>query len=195
MSESTGDTKLLIAAQASERKAIDQLFGSTYEELKRAAHHRLSRQRAGETLNTTALVHEAYLRLIGGADVRWNDGGHFYALASRAMRFVLIDHARSRSAKKRGGPAIELSLDEVEVPADAAGADLLDLDDALEQLFRFSSRLAQLVEYRFFGGLTYEEIAEITGASVRTIKRDWTRARTWLFRAMQGGGKARDSDR
>lgn len=194
MSESTGNTKLLVAAQAGDRKAIDQLFGLTYEELKRAAHHRLSRQHAGETLNTTALVHEAYLRLIGGAEVRWEDRGHFFALASRAMRFVLIDHARGRGAKKRGGPAVELPLDAVEVPAEVAGADLLDLNDALEQLDEFNPRLAQLVEYRFFGGLTYEEIADITGVSERTVKRDWTRARTWLFRAMRGDRKPLESD-
>lgn len=196
MFESTGNTELLSAAQASDRKAIDQLFRLTYEELKRAAHHRLSRQRAGETLNTTALVHETYLRLIGGSDVRWEDRGHFFALASRAMRFVLIDHARGRGAKKRGGPAMELPLDVVEVSAEvaSAGADLLDLNDALERLARVSPRLARLVEYRFFGGLTYEEIADVTGVSERTVKRDWTRARTWLFRAIQGGRKPVGSD-
>ena len=194
MSESTGNTKVLNGAQASDRNAINQLFGLTYEELKRAARHRLSRQHAGETLNATALVHEAYLRLIGSAEIRWEDRGHFFALASRAMRFVLIDHARSRCAQKRGGPALELSLEDVEVPAGVV-ADLLDLNDALEQLARFSPRLAQLVEYRFFGGLTHEEIADITGVSVRTIKRDWTRARTWLFNAMRGDGRLREADR
>lgn len=195
MSEPTGNTELLNAARARDREAIDELFGLTYEELKRAAHHRLRRQRTGETLNTTALVHEAYLRLIGAADVRWEDRGHFFALASRAMRFVLIDHVRSRGAKKRGGPAVALSLDDVEVPAEVGEADLLGLNDALEQLIQLNPRLAQVVEYRFFGGLTYEEIGDLTGASESTVKRDWARARTWLFRAMRGDRKRREADR
>jgi len=181
----TSSTELLEAARAGDSRAFDQLFALLYDELRHAAHMRLARQRAGETLNTTALVHEAYLRLVDQTRARWEDRAHFLALASRAMRFVLVDHVRSRTAQKRGGAGWDVPLDAVQIAAESRSADLLALDEALEKLAEFSPRLAQLVEYRFFGGLTHEEIAEITGMSVPTVKRDWARARTWLFRAMQ----------
>lgn len=185
MSTLTGNTELLLAASARDREAFDHAFGLVYEELRRAAHQRLVRYRPGQTLNTTALVHEAYLRLVDQSRIRWKDRTHFLALASRAMRHILIDYARARTAQKRGGAAQEVPLDAVQVAAAGSAADLLALNEALEQLSRFSSRLAQLVEYRFFGGLTHEEIADVLGVSVPTVKRDWARARTWLFRAMQ----------
>jgi len=189
MAKASEHTRLLRAAREGDEQAFGSLFAATYEELRRAASQRLRRRRAGETLNTTALVHEAYLRLIDqdGEEGRaqWVDRAHFIALASRAMRFVLVDHARARMAQKRGGAAAPIPLDEIQLAAEAQAADLLTLNDALEQLAGFSSRLAQLIEYRFFGGLSYEQIAEVTGLSVPTVKRDWTRARAWLFQAMK----------
>jgi RNA polymerase sigma factor (TIGR02999 family) len=178
-------TQLLLDARTGRREAVDSLFVHLYDELRAIAHQRLRRQRPGETLNTTALVHEAYLRLIDQTRVGSADRAHFLALASRAMRFALIDYARSRTAQKRGGAGVDLPLDAVHLVADERAADLMVLNEALEQLTRASERLGRLVEYRFFGGLSYEEIAEITGQSVPTLKRDWTRARAWLYRAMQ----------
>jgi RNA polymerase sigma factor (TIGR02999 family) len=185
MSNPPDGTQLLHASRAGDRQAFDALFAVAYEELRRAARYRLGRRRAGETLSTTVLVHEAYVRLVDQSRAKWVDRAHFLAIASRAMRFVLIDHARAGAAEKRGGGAERISLDGVQVAAGEPEPDLLALHEALERLSEFSPRLGQLVEYRFFGGLTYDEIAEVTGLSVPTVKRDWTRARTWLFRAMR----------
>jgi RNA polymerase sigma factor (TIGR02999 family) len=164
---------------------VDSLFGVAYEELKWAARHRLRRHRAPETISTTVLVHEAYVRLADSERAAFRDRPHFLAVASRAMRFVLIDHARRRDAEKRGAGGERISIDEVEIACGEGAPDLLALHDALEELTAWNPRLGQLVEYRFFGGLTYEEIASITGLSVPTLKRDWIRARTWLFEVMQ----------
>jgi RNA polymerase sigma factor (TIGR02999 family) len=134
-------------------------------------------------------VHEAYLRLVDGARVEWEDRAHFFALASRAMRYILVDHARSQSAAKRGGPQPNLMIDGLQIAAEGGvaerAADLLSLNDALDRLGAADERLGKLVEYRFFGGLNYDEIAAVTGRSVPTVKRDWRRARTWLYRSMQ----------
>ncbi len=194
MSIPSSTTELVLASRAGDRRAFDRLFVHLYDDLRQAAHHRLLRQRVGETLSTTALVHEAYLRLVDQSSLGWADRAHFLALASRAMRFVLIDYVRERSAQKRGGAAEIVPLDAVQLAAEERAADLLVLNEALEQLASYSTRLAELVEYRFFGGLTYEEIAEATGLSVPTVKRDWVRARAWLFRAMQYGGELPRSD-
>jgi RNA polymerase sigma factor (TIGR02999 family) len=176
---------LLSAARAGDRDAFDQVYSRVYAELHQIARQRLRRNRPGETLNTTALVHEAYLRLADREGAGASDRAHFLALASRAMRFILVDHARARSVQKRGGGQEDVSLDRVQVAVDAPVPDLLALNDAMERLRRLSERQCQLVEYRFFGGLSYEEIADVMGVSVRTVKRDWTRARTWLYTYMQ----------
>jgi RNA polymerase sigma factor (TIGR02999 family) len=178
-------TSLLQSVRSGDRQAFDELFALAYDELKRAAHYRLVRHRPGETLSTTVLVHEAYVRLVDGTRAKWVDRAHFLALASRAMRFVLIDHVRARQSRKRGGGANGVPLDRVELAVEAEGPDLLALHEALERLSSFSPRLSQLIEYRFFGGLSYDEIAEVTGTSVPTVKRDWVRARAWLFQAMR----------
>jgi RNA polymerase sigma factor (TIGR02999 family) len=183
-------TQLLRDVREGSRTAFDDLYAHVYDDLRRAAHQRLGRYRSGQTLNTTALVHEAYLRLVDQREMEWQDRAHFLALASRAMRFILIDHVRSRTAQKRGGAEEAVPLDAVQVAVEEQAADLLALNEALEQLAVHSDRLAQLVEYRFFGGLTYEEIAEVTGLSVPTVKRDWARARAWLFRAMSEEAEA-----
>ena len=182
-------TQLVLASRAGDRDTLDRLFALLYEDLRRAAHHRLLRHHAGETLSTTALVHEAYLRLIDQTRAQWADRAHFLAVASRAMRFVLIDYVRERTAQKRGGDAQAVPLDAVQLAAEERAVDLLVLDEALQKLSGHNSRLGDLVEYRFFGGLSYEEIAEATGLSVPTVKRDWVRARAWLYQAMRDGGE------
>jgi RNA polymerase sigma factor (TIGR02999 family) len=179
------DTLELLRAGRAGTASVEALFEQLYAELKAIARHRLRQLRPGDTLNTTALVHEAYLKLVDQSRAEPNDRTHFLALASRAMRFVLVDHARSRTAAKRGGREEPLTLDRVEVGADDRAEDLVQLHEALQRLAELDPRLAQVVEYRFFGGLGHEEIALVTGRSVPTVKRDWTRARTWLYREMQ----------
>lgn len=183
-------TRLLLAARGGSRDAFDEMFPLVYDKLRRIARRRLAKHRPGHTLDTTALVHEAYLKLVDQTQVQWQDRAHFFALASRAMRHILIDYARRRTARKRGGRQENVPLDDVQIAAeghaaDERAADLLTLNQALEALDKLSRRQSRLVEYRFFGGLTYEEIAEVTGRSVATVKRDWRRARTWLYHAMQ----------
>lgn len=165
----------------------DTLYPLVYDELRKLAHVHRSRQAPSDTLSTTAIVHEAYLRLADGAGARWKDRSHFFALASRAMRFVLVDHARARSAEKRGGGVREVSLDETLLPSEDRSADLLDIDEALTRLEQHDARLGQLVQLRFFGGLSYEEVAEVVQLSVPTVKRDWVRARAWLHRFITEG--------
>jgi RNA polymerase sigma factor (TIGR02999 family) len=185
LADRTETAQLLLDTRAGSREAFDRLYGQVYEELRRIARQRLLQHRPGETLNTTALVHEAYLRLVDQTKAEWRDRAHFFALASRAMRCIVVDHARARSAQKRGGRSDDVPLQDVQVALGDSAADLLVLDEALHRLAQFSERLSRLVEYRFFGGLTFEEIAEITGCSTRTAKRDWQRARLWLFRFLQ----------
>ena len=184
-------TQLLHEVAGGDNTAANVLYDAIYDELRQIAHGRLICNRPGQTLNTTALVHEAYLRLVDQDNAGWNDRAHFFATASRAMRFILIDYARERMAQKRGGGRPDVSLTPVYLadgdgrPADERAADLLTLNQALDQLMAAHERLGHLVEYKFFGGLTYPEIAEVTGWSVPTIKRDWRRARAWLYRLMQ----------
>jgi RNA polymerase sigma factor (TIGR02999 family) len=182
----TDTTQLLLAARGGDRAAFDALFSRVYDELSRIAHQRLSRFRPGETLNTTGLVHEAYLKLVDPERAGAKDRAHFLALASRAMRFIVVDRARAQRVQKRGGGVADLPLEEGHIAVEPPVIDLLALDQALEQLRERSERQCQLVEYRFFGGLTYEEIAEVTGLSVITVKRDWVRARAWLYTYLQG---------
>ncbi len=161
-------------------------YAQVYDQLRRLAHDQRARHGAPETLNTTAIVHEAYLRLSEG-NAAWNDRAHFLALAARAMRYVLVDHARARIAEKRGGGARPVSLDEGALPSADRAEDLLAVDEALVRLEQHDPRLGQLVQLRFFAGLAYEEIAPVVGLSVPTVKRDWARARAWLYRFMTEG--------
>ncbi|MEM6327228.1 MAG: ECF-type sigma factor [Bacteroidota bacterium] len=180
-------TVLFRAARGGDPDALGALLPRVYDDLRQIAHARLRRQRPGETLNTTAVVHEAYLRLASGDGAEIKDRSHFFALAARAMRFVLVDYARERSAQKRGGDQEALSLTaagEIASKADADAHNLLTLDAALARLADRSERLAEVVEMRFFGGMEHAEIAEATGRSVPTVKRDWRRARAWLHAAM-----------
>ena len=186
-------TVLFRAARDGDRDALDALLPRVYDDLRQIAHARLRRHRPGETLNTTAVVHEAYLRLAHADGATFRDRAHFFAMAARAMRFVIVDVARERSAGKRGGGAPDLPLTAASSLA-AAGAltaaeadahNLLTLDAALDRLAARSARLAEVVELRFFGGMEHREIAEATGRSEPTVKRDWRRARAWLHAAMQ----------
>jgi RNA polymerase sigma factor (TIGR02999 family) len=185
MTDQIDTTQLLRDARSGDRAAFDRLFGHVYEELREIAHRRLRQHRRGDTLSTTALVHEAYLRLVDQNGAEAGDRGHFFALASRAMRFILVDYARARLAKKRGGGAAEVPLEAVQVAADERAADVISLHEALDLLARRSERLSRMVEYRFFGGLSHEEIADVLGCSVPTVKRDWNRARAWLYHSMR----------
>jgi RNA polymerase sigma factor (TIGR02999 family) len=178
-------THWLIRLRAGEPEALDRLFPLVYAELKVLARSRLAREATGHTLTPTGLVHEAYLRLADSAPLAAEDRRHFFGIVSQAMRRVLIDHARTRKRIKRGSGEVAVPLDEIEhLVSDDAVDELIVLDDSLEQLARVNSRAAQIVEQRFFGGLTFAEIAENLGMSTKTVQRDWLMARAWLRRAI-----------
>lgn len=177
-------TTLMTDARRGNGAATDRLFAVVYDELREMARHRLRGERQGHTLNPTALVHEAYIKLIGGASAGIEDRAHFLAVAARAMRQILIDHARARHARKRSGGLIRVELDEEQVPAAAGEAQLIALDDSLTELAVLSPRLAHVVELRYFAGLTETEIAAALDISIRTVQRDWRKARAWLSREL-----------
>lgn len=178
-------TDLPSQADSGNRETLDRAFPLVYDELRRLAHRQLRREADGHSLSTTALVHEAYIRLGEGGSAPWSDRAHFFALASTAMRRILVDHARRYHAAKRGGGARRVPLETVqEVVVEERTALLIALDDALERLAALDPRQARVVEYRFFGGLTEDETAHALGISARTAKRDWAKARSWLFREM-----------
>lgn len=191
-SAATGEvTRLLALASHGDREAVDRLVPLLYEELRRIAHLRMRGERVGHTLETTALVHEAYLEIAGLDRIEWKGRAHFLAIAATAMRRVLIDHAVARGAKKREAQANAIPLDDaLDVAlADGPQADeLLALDDALRRLAASNERQARVVECRFFAGMSVEETAEALGTSAATVKRDWTIARAWLHRELESGG-------
>jgi len=179
-------TRLLIDWREGRSEAPGELFPLVYGELRKLARGQLRRHPAGETLRPTALVHEAYLKLVDQTRVRVNDREHFFALAARAMRQILVDHARRRSARKRGGDAIRTTLSEEDTPVEIRAIELLTLDHALTRLESLEPRLAEVVELRFFGGLSVEETAAALDLSSRTVKRDWRKARAFLYTAISG---------
>jgi RNA polymerase sigma factor (TIGR02999 family) len=158
---------------------MDRLFPLVYDELRRIAHYQMAGERAGHTLGTTGLVHETYLKLVDQTRVEWRDRGHFFRVASWAMRRILVDYARTAQALRRGGGQRRVTLDEEQAGVERGSA-LLALDEALERLALVDRRLSQIVECRYFGGLTSEETAEALGVSTRTVDRDWIKARSWL---------------
>jgi RNA polymerase sigma factor (TIGR02999 family) len=178
-------THLLLAWRQGEREALDKLIPVIYEELRRIAHSYIRGERQGHTLQTTALVNEAYLRLIDCSRVNWQSRAHFLAVSAQLMRRILIDYARSRGYHKRGGAMERISLKESQVVSKLRDPDLLELDEALQALAAFDTRKSQVVELRFFGGLNSEETAEVLGVSPDTVLRDWKLARTWLVREMK----------
>ena len=181
-------TGLLRAAEAGDRQAVDQLFSLLYGQLRGIAHRQLRQAPAEQTLSTTALVNEAYLKLSRGA--RWSarDRSHFYSLAAHAMRLILIDQARSRMRGRRGSGVRPLDLDDVNIAVEERAGELVALDEALDRLGAVDEELAKLVEWRFFAGLSVEEIADMSGHSPRTVKRHWQAARAFLFQELTGSG-------
>lgn len=179
-------TEWLVAWGRGDPAADSRLMGAVYKDLRRVARKRLGAERGNHTLAPTALVHEAYLRLVDMRRVRWQNRAQFFAIAARLMRRILVDHARARAAAKRGGDAWMVPLTGERVTTAPRDVSLLDLDAALEKLAAADARLGDLVVLRFFGGLTVEEAADVTGTSPATVKRDWTRARAWLFRELKG---------
>ncbi len=177
-------TRLLARWRGGDEEALDRLMPLVYHELRRLAHARLRRERPDHTLETSALVHEAYLRLVDARGTPWQSRAHFLGIAARLMRQVLVDHARGRSSAKRGGGATRLPLQEGHSVGGPAPVDVLALDQALERLASTDERKAHLVELRFFGGLSHEEIAEVLGTSLSTVERQWRLARAWLYAAL-----------
>lgn len=173
---------------------IDQLVPDVYEELRKIAHRHLRKERSGHTLNTTALVHESYVSLAGSDKLEWESRTHFCAVASRAMRHILVDYARRRAAAKRGGGRIQVTLGEGVAAQQGLPYDLLALDEALQALADRDERLARVVECRFFGGMTVDETADALEVSRRTVERDWTRAKAYLYRTLapRGGDAERE---
>lgn len=175
-------TQLLVAWGAGDRAALDELMPLVYEELRRLAHKCMSRERPDHTMQTSALLNEAYLRLVDQKNIHWQDRSHFFGIAARLMRQVLVDYARKRRYAKRGGDAPRVPLDEAMIVSAERAADVVALDDALKGLAEIDPRQSQIVELRFFGGLSIEETAEVLGVSPGTVMRDWTLAKAWLRR-------------
>jgi RNA polymerase sigma factor (TIGR02999 family) len=176
-------TELLLELRHGQAGAMDRLFPLVYEELRRVAHRAIRGERTGHTLGTTGLVHEAFIRLADQTRLEVHDRAHFYGVAARAMRHILVDYARRHRASKRGGPERNVvALDEVLVGVEQRADALLALDEALSELDRVDPRLGQVVQCRFFGGLTEEETGEVLGLTARTVRRDWLKAKGWLHR-------------
>jgi len=174
-------TQLLIQWSNGDKAALDKLMPLIYEELRQLARHYMNRERAGHTLQTTALVNEAYLRLINRKQVHWQNRAHFFAIAAHLMRSILVDHARSHAYAKRGGGARKIALDEALAVSQQRAADVVALDDALKRLAEIDRQQSRIVELKFFGGLTIEETAEVLELSPATIKREWSTAKAWLY--------------
>lgn len=180
-------TRLLADWGRGDREALDRLAPLVHAELRRLARRQMSRERPGHTLQATALVNEAYLRLAGQGDFEYQDRAHFFAVCAQVMRHVLIDHARAHDRDKRGGGALRVSLGEAEGLDAGRAAELVALDEALRELEEFDPQKGRIVELRYFAGLGIEETAEVLGISPTTVRREWRRAKAWLYRSMSGG--------
>ena len=177
-------SELLVAWGGGDESALDRLMPLVYDELRRLAHRYMSHERPGHTLQTTALVNEAYLRLVNWREARWQNRAHFFAVAAQMMRRILVDFARDRQYLKRGGGALRISLDEAASFTEGRGEDLVALDEALTALAEVDRRKGQVVEMRFFGGLSVKEVAEVLKVSEETVMRDWRLAKVWLLREL-----------
>ena len=180
-------TQLLADWGKGDRSALDKLFPLVHSELRRIAQRQMSQERPGHTLQATALVNEAYLKLAGQQGFDWQNRTHFFAVCAQVMRHILIDHARAHARDKRGGGAIQISLDEGLVVAENQAAHLIALNEALGVLERLDSQKGRIVELRYFGGLSIDETAEVMNVSPRTVRREWQRAKAWLYRLMTEG--------
>jgi RNA polymerase sigma-70 factor (ECF subfamily) len=174
-------TQLLQQWSCGDDAALAELTPLVYEELRRLAHRQMNAERTDHTLQTTALVNEAYLRLADQTNARWQNRAHFFAVAARAMRRILVSYARSRRSEKRGGGALKMQLDEAALVSPEESKEIIDLHEALERLATLDSRKAQVVELKYFGGLNYDEMAEVLKISSITVRRDWRFARAWLY--------------
>lgn len=183
-------TQLLLEWRNGDQSALNRLMPLVYDELRRLARRCLRRERAGHTIQTTTLVHEAYLRLIDADRVPWQNRAHFFAIAAKLMRRILVDEARKRHFQKRGGEFTRISLDDALVMSAERCSELLALDEALDRLARFAARKSQVVELRFFGGMSIEETAAALNVSTDIVKREWRTAKLWLLRELKGGGNA-----
>jgi RNA polymerase sigma factor (TIGR02999 family) len=183
----SGPTELLRAWSQGDESALDRLVPLVYEELHRLARRYMRQERPDHTLQATSLVNEAYLRLIDVNRVEWQDRAHFLAVAAQMMRRILVEFARSRQRQKRGGGAVHLSLDDVQELPDSKERDLVAVNDAVSRLTRFDARMGQVVELKFFGGLTVEETADVLNVSPETVMRDWKTAKAWLLRELRRG--------
>lgn len=179
-------TGILLDARQGNAAALDQLLPLVYDELRCIAHRQLRSERPDHTLNTTALVHEAYLKLVDQTRVEWRDRVHFFAVAAQAMRRILVDHARKHLAARRGGGQRRVPLEEAALSTEDRAETLIALDEALTELAQLDERLSRVVEYRFFGGLTEEEAATALGVTARTVRRDWVKAKGWLHAEIYG---------
>jgi len=180
-------TGLLMAWSDGDESALDRLIPLVYEELRKLAHRYMSRERSGHTLQTTALVNEAYLRLVNWREVQWQNRAHFFAVSAQMMRRILVDFSRNRQYLKRGGGAIQVSLGEAAALTECRTSDLVALDEALTALFEVDKRKGQVVEMRFFGGLSVKEASAVLKVSEETIMRDWRLAKVWLLRELGRG--------
>ena len=180
MSSAHDVTRLLVAWGNGDEAAHDRLMPLVYDELRRLAHGYMRRERPDHTLQTSALVHEAFLKLVDQKDARWQNRAHFFAIAAQLMRRILVDYARNRRYKKRGGDAHRVELDEPMIVSRERAADVIALDEALKGLAEFDARKSQIVELRFFGGLSIDETARVLSVSPGTVMRDWTMAKAWL---------------
>jgi len=188
MTSSPGSiTRLLVDWRDGDKAALDRLIPLVYKELRRLAGYYMRRQPADHTLQTSALINEAYLRLIDHKNMRWENRAHFFAVAAQAMRRILVDHARRRDYAKRGGGALKVSFDEAVIGAEERGAELIALDDALKDLAAIDPRKCQVVELRYFGGLSVDETAAVLGVSPVTVMREWRSAKGWLLKAISKG--------
>jgi RNA polymerase sigma factor, TIGR02999 family len=187
MSSTHEVTELLTAWSGGDKAALDKLMPLIHQELRRIAHRYMSRERPGHTMQTTALVNEAYLKLVNREGVHWQNRAHFFAIASQLMRHILVDHARSHAYAKRGGGTQTISLDEAMVVSQERAAEVVALDDVLKQLAEIDPQQSRIVELRFFGGLTIEETAVVLSLSPATIKREWTSAKAWLYHELAKG--------
>jgi RNA polymerase sigma factor (TIGR02999 family) len=179
-------TRILSQIEQGDPQAAEKLLPLVYNELRKLAAMKLAQEKPGQTLQATALVHEAYIRLVGGDDnQQWDSRGHFFAAAAEAMRRILVEFARSRQRQKRGGGAVHLSLDDVQELPDSKERDLVAVNDAVSRLTRFDARMGQVVELKFFGGLTVEETADVLNVSPETVMRDWKTAKAWLLRELR----------
>jgi RNA polymerase sigma-70 factor, ECF subfamily len=187
-------TELLNDWQSGDRTALEKLTPVIYDELKRIAHRYVQRERNGHTLQTTALVNEAYLRLAAQKEIAWENRAHFFAVSAQVMRHILIDYARRRRYAKHGGELQQVPLEEATLMSEQRAAELIALDEALDELKQLDRRKSSVVELRYFGGLSLEEAADVLDVSVMTVRRDWRAAKAWLFRRMTGAGALDDDE-